>query len=138
MNCRAREIHILAEPSKCSNFTQDDFHNKAKYFRRNKGPKLIQIAEYLFICVSCEDICLIFFVSHLQCTHQGLPNIGYEQKFTRKKTKSRLASDKGCTIYPQSVLLNSIISFRLKNRFRGNNPRPDQKALQWLVSREFP
>ena len=53
-------------------------------------------------------------------------------------TKSRLASDKWCTIYTQSVLLNSIISFRLKNRFRRTNPRTDQKALQWLVSRECP
>ena len=41
-------------------------------------------------------------------------------------------------VLTQSVLLNSFISFRLKNRFRRTIPRTDQKAFQWLVSRECP
>ena len=89
------------------------------------------------MCLAGEYL-LDFLCATFAMYSLGTPEYWLWVGISREITKSRLASDKGCTIYPQSVLLNSIISFRLKNRFRRSNPRPDQKALQWLVSRECP
>ena len=87
------------------------------------------------MCLAGEYL-LDFLCATFAMYSLGTPEYWLWVGISREITKSRLASDKGCT---HTICFNRFhYFFQGKNRFRRNNPRKDQKALQWLVSRECP